>query len=46
MANQLNQIEAIQKMPTRYRIVIQLYYYEGYSTKEIAEITKQKYGTV
>lgn len=39
-------IEAIQKMPIRYRIVIHLFYYEGYSTKEIAEITKQKYGTV
>lgn len=28
-------------LPEKYRIVIHLFYYEGYSTKEIAEILKK-----
>lgn len=29
---------AIHKLPAKYRIVVHLFYYEGYSTKEIASI--------
>jgi len=36
----------ILALPSKYRIVIHLYYYEGYATKEIAEITEQKESTV
>ena len=32
--------DAIGKLPPKYRAVIHLYYYEGYSQKEIAEILK------
>ena len=39
-------METIISLPSKYRIVITLFYYEGYSTKEIAEITKQKESTV
>ena len=39
-------MEIVSALPSKYRIVICLYYYEGYSTKEIAEITKQKEPTV
>jgi len=39
-------IEIISSLPVKYRTVIHLYYYEGYSTKEIAEITNQKESTV
>ena len=30
---------AVMSLPTKYRIVIHLYYYEGYSVKEISSIT-------
>ena len=39
-------METVLSLPTKYRAVIHLYYYENYSTKEIAEITKQKESTV
>jgi RNA polymerase sigma-70 factor (ECF subfamily) len=39
-------VDAIGKLPAKYRLVIHLHYYEGYSTSEIAQITKQKPGTV
>jgi RNA polymerase sigma-70 factor (ECF subfamily) len=39
-------IELVGSLPTKYRIVIHLHYYEGYSTSEIAKITKQKDSTV
>jgi len=39
-------METMLTLPVKYRIVIHLYYYEGYSTKEIAEITNQKESTV
>ena len=38
--------EAVLALPAKYRAVIHLFYYEGYSTKEIAEITQQKESTV
>lgn len=34
------------ELPKKYRLPIYLYYYEGYSTKEIAEILKIPNGTV
>jgi len=39
-------VDAIGKLSAKYRLVIHLHYYEGYSTDEIAKITKQKPGTV
>lgn len=39
-------MEAILTLPIKYRTVIHLFYYEGYSTKEIAAITEQKDSTV
>ena len=39
-------VQTILALPSKYRIVIHLFYYEGYSTKEIAEITQQKESTV
>ena len=38
--------EAIKQLPTKCRSVIYLFYYEGYSTKEIAEILRMKEATV
>jgi len=35
-------LETVRALPAKYRIVIHLYYYEGYQTKEIAKMTKQK----
>jgi len=39
-------IETVLKLPSKYRTVIHLFYYEGYSTKEIAEITEQNESAV
>ena len=39
-------VEAIQALPANQRAVIHLYYYEGYSTDEIARILGQRPGTV
>jgi len=39
-------LETVLSLPPKYRTVIHLFYYEGYATKEIAEITKQKESTV
>ena len=39
-------LETVNALPAKYRIVIVLFYYEGYSTKEIAETTNQKESTV
>ena len=43
---QHNLMETVLTLPPKYRTVIHLYYYEGYSTKEMAEITGQKESTV
>ena len=37
---------AVQDLPLKYRTVIHLFYYEGYKTTQIAEITGQKESTV
>jgi RNA polymerase sigma-70 factor (ECF subfamily) len=39
---QRDTMQAVLDLPAKYRIVIHLFYYEGYSTKEIAEITEQR----
>lgn len=39
-------METILLLPAKYRVVIHLFYYEGYTTKEIAEMTDQKESTV
>ncbi|MBQ9948960.1 MAG: sigma-70 family RNA polymerase sigma factor [Oscillospiraceae bacterium] len=31
-------LESVMKLPPKYRVTIHLYYYEGYSVKEIADI--------
>lgn len=33
-------------MPSKYRNVLYLYYYEGYSTNEIASILKENHNTI
>jgi RNA polymerase sigma-70 factor (ECF subfamily) len=38
--------QAVLALPSNYRIAINLFYYHGYSTREIAEITKRKESTV
>ena len=37
---------AVQSLPEKYRTVIHLYYYEGYSIKEIGELLGKKENTV
>ncbi|MGN0620526.1 MAG: sigma-70 family RNA polymerase sigma factor [Porcipelethomonas sp.] len=37
---------AVMALPKKYRLVIHLYYYEGYSTGEIAEISQEKSQTI
>jgi len=39
--NQQDVMEIVMSLPKKYRAAIHLYYYEGYSTKEIADITAQ-----
>ena len=34
-------LEAVMQLTPKYRTAIHLYYYEGYNTKEIAELTSQ-----
>jgi len=43
---QQDAVRAVMALPPKYRTVIHLYYFEGYATKEIAEITEQKESTV
>lgn len=39
-------LEAVLSLPEKYKIVIHLYYYEGYSLNEISEITSTKISTL
>ena len=39
-------LEEVMRLPPIYRDVVYLFYYEGYSTAEIAKILNQKEGTV
>ena len=38
--------DAVMNLGEKYRVVVHLYYYEGYSIKEISEITKVKVTTI
>ena len=38
--------EAVKQLPENYRAVIHLFYYEGYSTKEIARLLRKKEASV
>lgn len=38
--------EAVKELPDKYRETIHLYYYEGYSTAQIAKILKRKESTI
>ena len=38
--------QPMKKLPPKYRLVIHLYYYEGYTAKEISEITGTPVSTV
>ena len=39
-------LDAVSSLPTKYRTVIHLFYYEGYSLKEIAELLELNEATV
>ncbi|MBO5266554.1 MAG: RNA polymerase sigma factor [Ruminiclostridium sp.] len=39
-------IEKIMKLPKKYRLIIHLYYFEGYSVKEISKLTGTPVSTV
>lgn len=39
-------LELVFSMPAKYRIVLYLHYYEGYSLKEISELTKTNESTI
>lgn len=39
-------LEAVLSLPAKYRNVIYLYYYEGYSAQEISEILKKNVNTI
>ena len=44
--NESNVLEEVLKLPLKYRTVIHLHYYCGYSVKEIAEIENSNPSTV
>ena len=44
--NKLMLYDAVMGLDSKYRIVVHLYYYEGYSIKEIAEILHIKETTI
>jgi len=43
---QQNLMETVLSLPAKYRVVIHLFYYEGYSTREIANLTELSESTV
>jgi len=45
-AEQRELMELVAKLPVKYKAVVHLFYYEGWSAKEIAKITRQKESTV
>ncbi|WP_342439870.1 sigma-70 family RNA polymerase sigma factor [Paenibacillus sp. FSL L8-0436] len=46
VAEEREVVSAVLKLPVKYRIVIHLYYFENYSTAEIAAMLQYKEGTV
>ena len=45
-APQQELLDSVMQLPPKYRTVIHLFYYEGYSIKEISALTQQKEATV
>lgn len=45
-SEELEILDLVRKLPEKYRIVIELYYWEGYSIKEIAKILNKNNSTV
>jgi len=43
---EIQMLELVLALPMRYKDVIYLYYYEGYATREIAEILQKPHSTV
>ena len=43
---ELEVVSAVAALPAKYRAVVHLYYFEGYSTKEISEILHSRPNTV
>lgn len=41
-----NVLKAVMSLPDKYRIVVYMYYYEGYSTPEISKIIGKSEATV
>lgn len=39
-------LKAVMSLPDKYRLVVHLYYYEGYSVKEISGLISEKETTV
>ena len=39
-------LKTVMELPTRYKDVIYLYYYEGYTTEEVAAILKKPHSTI
>ena len=39
-------LEKVMELPSKYKIVVYLYYYEGYSTVEIAQILNKNQSTI
>lgn len=39
-------LDAVQRLPEKYRIVLYLYYYEGYDTNEIAKLLNKPSSTI
>lgn len=39
-------LEAVMKLPEKYKIIVYLHYYEGYSAVEIADILHKKVNTI
>jgi len=44
--NEIDLHNALLQLPSKYRVIIHMYYYEGYKTKEISKILKIKEATV
>lgn len=45
-SGEMDVYDAVMRLPEKYRVVIHLYYYEGYSVKEISSILRRKENTV
>lgn len=44
--NEIDLHHALLQLPREYRVIVHMYYYEGYKTKEISKILKVKEATV